>query len=175
MKSLNTALMLFIAGLVLGGCTSQAPRPSQPEKAALTQQQVCSELKTLFIESQNGFRDIRQKPEFHNKITLWQTTHQPLNGHCEIWQWSNRYSYVCSRVVPDQQAATDIFDASSHRIQKCLPDDWQSRRVVLPDSKGEKIEYLRNGQVRGSFQKVKSEGLFASDWTIYVLISSPEG
>ncbi|MGI9282142.1 MAG: hypothetical protein ACR2PX_21275 [Endozoicomonas sp.] len=164
-------------GVLVSGCASQ---PSSHKDEAVTdkrvidQGKVCQDLGQIFTKSQDGFSDIRKQPSFYNKITIWQTDYQPLEGGCEIWQWSNRYSYVCSRVLPDEQTATHAFDEASRVISQCLPKSWSQQQVALPDEKGEKIQYSINGQVRGSLEKVSTGGLFSKAWTVYLLISSLE-
>ena len=164
---------LFLISSVLVGCANQqVVAPSSPDAASTAD--VCGQLGYLFENSADGFRAIRNKPSFQNKITLWQSVYQPLESKCEIWQWSNRYSYVCSRVLPDEKTAENAYNIASDTIAQCLGPQWQQKKVALPDGKGEKTEYLYNGMVRGSTQRVNTKGLFSSDWTVYVLISSPE-
>ncbi|WP_152558511.1 hypothetical protein [Endozoicomonas numazuensis] len=170
------AVLMTSAAILVSGCASHSARNSDEvmtHKPVIDQTKVCQDLGQIFTKSQNGFTDIRKQPSFYNKITLWQTDYQPLDGGCEIWQWSNRYSYVCSRVLPDEQTATHVFDEASRVIGQCLPKSWSQQQVALPDQKGEKIQYAINGQVRGSLEKVSTGGLFSKAWTVYLLISSP--
>ncbi|WP_422409477.1 MULTISPECIES: hypothetical protein [unclassified Endozoicomonas] len=175
--SLVMAASAATAGALVSGYADQPASNKDEvitEKRNVDQDKFCQDLGQLFTKSQNGFSDIRKQPSFYNKITIWQTDYQPLNGGCEVWQWSNRYSYVCSRVLPDEQTAAQAFDEANRVIGQCLPKSWAQKQVALPDNKGEKIQYSFNGQVRGSLEKVSTGGLFTHDWTVYLLISSPE-
>ncbi|WP_257291554.1 hypothetical protein [Endozoicomonas sp. ONNA1] len=176
-KSLKVAALVVTAGTLVSGYAYQPVGEKDEvitEKRTVDQDKICQDLGHLFTKSRDGFSDIRKQPSFYNKITIWQTDYQPLNGGCEVWQWSNRYSYVCSRVLPDEQTATLAFDEANRIIGQCLPRSWSQKEVTLPDQKGEKIQYSINGQVRGSLEKVSTGGLFSKDWTVYLLISSPE-
>ncbi|AMO54622.1 hypothetical protein GZ77_24565 [Endozoicomonas montiporae] len=174
----STLILAILAGF-LTGCASHLEKEVQLAAKQPDQTDVCGQLNYVFDNSSNGFQAIRTQPDFQNKITLWKSTYQPLQAHCEIWQWANRYSFVCSKVLPDAQSARAIYDETNATIQQCVkPENVATRTEKLPDSngqktKGEKTEYLLNGQVRGSSQMVNTKGLFSDDWTVYVLISSP--
>ena len=173
-----TVILAITAGLMTG-CASHLDKEAQLTAQQPDQADVCGQLNYVFNNSENGFQAIRTQPSFKNKITLWKSTYQPLQTSCEIWQWSNRYSFVCSKVLPDAQSARTIYDETNATIQQCIkPENVSFRMEKLPDSndgktKGEKTEYLFNGQIRGSTQLVNTSGLFSDDWTVYVLISSP--
>ncbi|WP_062264877.1 hypothetical protein [Endozoicomonas arenosclerae] len=172
-----TAALMASAAIFVSGCATHSAQNKDEvitDKRVIDQNKVCQDLGQIFTKSHNGFTDIRKQPAFYNKITIWQTDFQPLDGGCEIWQWSNRYSYVCSRVLPDEQTATRVFDEASRIIGQCLPEKWSQQQVALPDQKGQKVQYSINNQVRGSLEKVSTGGLFSKDWTVYLLISSPE-
>ncbi|MCW7555062.1 hypothetical protein NX722_21035 [Endozoicomonas gorgoniicola] len=169
------ARMAILTVLLLTGCASQLEKEKQQLAQQPDQQDVCEQINYVFDNSSNGFRAIRSQPNFQNKITLWKSTYQPLETNCEIWQWSNRYSFVCSKVLPNAQSAQAIYDETNSTIQQCIKAaSVETRHEQLPDNKGEKTEYLLNGQVRGSTQLVNTKGLFSDDWTVYVLISSPD-
>ena len=166
---------LTVSVALLTGCASHLEKERQLIADQPDQLDVCGQINYVFDNSSNGFRDIRSQPNFQNKITLWKSTYQPLKTSCEIWQWSNRYSFVCSKVLPNAQSAQAIYDETNTTIQQCIKAaSVETRHEQLPDNKGEKTEYLLNGQVRGSTQLVNTNGLFSDDWTVYVLISSPD-
>lgn len=165
---------LTVSVALLTGCASHLEKERHLIAQQPDQQDVCGQLNYVFDNSSNGFRAIRSQPNFQNKITLWKSTYQPLKTNCEIWQWSHRYSFVCSKVLPDAESAQAIYDETNTTIQQCVKSgNIALQREKLPDNKGEKTEYLLDGQVRGSTQLVNTKGLFSDDWTVYVLISSP--
>ena len=100
--------LLLLPAIILAGCSSQqVVKRSEPDT-----RNICAQLNYVFENSSDGFRAIREQPGYHNKITIWQSAYQPLDSNCEIWQWSNRYSYVCSRVLPDEQTALNAIQQS---------------------------------------------------------------
>ena len=160
---------LVIAHLLTGCALSGTPQDTHPVSG-----DYCAQLEYIFANSSDGFKAIRSQPDYKNRMTLWKTSYQPLPVSCEIWQWSDRYSYVCSKVLPDKQSAMSIYDEANAIITQCSKgSSFVQRQEKLPDEKGEKTEYLRNKQVRGSTRMVHTKGLFSDDWTVYVLISSP--
>ena len=168
-------LTVLLLPALLTGCASHLEKERQQLAQQSHQQDVCGQLNYVFNNSSNGFRAIRSQPNFQNKITLWKSTYQPLETNCEIWQWSNRYSFVCSKILPDAQSARAIYDETNATIRQCIKaDNVATWHEPLPDNKGEKTEYRVNGQARGSTEMVNTKGLFSDDWTVYVLISSPD-
>lgn len=164
----------FILSFLLTGCAAQLERETQIAQQQPDSQDVCGQINYLFNNSSDGFKSIRSQPDFQNKITLWKSTYQPLKTNCEIWQWSNRYSFVCSKVLPNEQLAKAIYDETNQTIEQCIKAGGvTTHQVNLPDEKGVKTEYHFRDQVRGSTQRVNTKGLFSDDWTVYVLISSP--
>ena len=170
----SSVTMCILFTVLLTGCASHPQDSLKVAEKASGKDDVCGQLAYIFNNSSDGFQAIRTQPNYQNKITLWQSTYQPLNVHCEIWQWSNRYSYVCSKVLPDEQSAEAIYKEANTVIQQCVSDGQAtSHENKLPDNKGLKTEYRLNDQVRGSTQLVNTSGLLSNDWTVYVLISSP--
>ena len=177
MPSLIKKIAAFglMAGLLVG-CSSVETALSGLNKP-VTDAEACSALENVFLKSEDGFSSIREKPSYHNKITLWKSRYQMIEGSCEIWQWSDKYSYVCSRVLPDEETAQKIYHDADQQIGRCLSgakNEWQIKSQALPDNKGEVTEYLLNGAVRGSLKKVRTGGVFSSDWTVYLLVDSPK-
>ena len=173
----RTKRVTSVAALLtlVSGCALQNDPQQAMAEAHFSTTDVCEQMQYVFDNSGDGFKAIRTQPNYQNKITLWKSTYQPLPVNCEIWQWSNRYSYVCSQVFPEKQSAQSIYDEANKVIEQCIKNDQIVQRMEkLPDDKGEKTTYLINNQSRGSTQLVHTKGLFSDDWTVYVLISSPE-
>ncbi len=173
---INKIVALGLAGFLLAGCSTVEKSVTGANESVDTAK-ACAALEKVFLNSEDGFKAIRLKPRFHNKITLWKSSYQVIEGSCEIWQWSNRYSYVCSRVLPDELTAQQVYNRAREHISQCLTGAehaWSVQAGSLSDKKGEKTDYLLNGQVRGSLQRVRTGGLFSSDWTVYLLIDSPK-
>lgn len=172
-KYIRSGLIAFPV-VLLTGCAAQLEKEARLAAQQPDQQDVCGQINYVLNNSSNGFKAIRTQPNFLNKITLWKSTYQPLQVSCEIWQWASRYSFVCSKVLPDQQSARAIYDETNTVIQQCIKSDQAETQLEeLPDGKGERTQYLLNGQNRGSTLLVNTRGLFSDDWTVYVLISSP--
>ena len=97
MKQLIKIMLICgLSGVLLSACNTIDN--TTPEKNnAVSDAEACSALERVFLKSADGFSSIREKPSYHNKITLWKSRYQMIEGSCEIWQWSDKYSYVCSR------------------------------------------------------------------------------
>lgn len=161
--------------VLLSGCSvkeQQQPTPSQP----VNFDQHCQSLTEIFNKSLNGFRSIREDPRYHNKVTHWQTRYHLLDNNCDIWQWSDKYSYICSKAVPDKQMADNLYNEASKVISYCLNRShvpWQQKQVAL-DDQGIESRYSIDGLMRGSLRKVSTGGLFRDSWTVYFRVDSPQ-
>ena len=165
----------ILLGLSLFGCASTSNEATSAHFSAHGEQPSCESLETLFSKSNNNFESIRMRPSYQNKITLWDTKLQLIPNSCEIWQWSDKYSYVCSKTYPDQQTAHDAYEQGQTLINQCLGSNqtqWYEKQNVL-DGKGEETLYLFNNRVRGSLKKLKVQGLFKDTWSVYFWIDSP--
>ena len=171
---------LFIRGtcwllaVVLCGCSSVGEK-QVIVNAPLDMGQQCASLTEIFNKSLNGFRAIRKDPRYHNKVTRWNTRYHLINGSCDIWQWSDKYSYICSKAVPDNQMADNLYNDANRVINYCLNESrvpWQQKQTVL-DSQGIESRYSIDGLMRGSLRKVNTSGIFKDSWTVYFRVDSP--
>ena len=168
---------LVLAGL-LAGCSTPSAKQKLPvtpiAEASIDQQ--CDQLGEIFNKSINGFRSIREQPRYHNKVTHWQTRYHLINNSCDIWQWSDKYSYICSEVVHDKEMADSLFNEASRIINYCLNEShirWQQQQMVL-EKQGTETQYSIDGLLRGTLRKVNTSGMFQDSWTIYFRVDSPE-
>ncbi|MGB0360155.1 MAG: hypothetical protein ACPGEF_01915, partial [Endozoicomonas sp.] len=94
----------------------------------------CQALSTLFNESNHNFELIRYRPSYKDKITLWESHYQLIDHSCEIWQWSNRYSYVCSETYPDETTAHEAYERAQNLINQCESSNtagyWYEKQVL---------------------------------------------
>ena len=172
-------LMTFVAmSVALSGCStfSQQKQETKPQAATSTDISAqCEQLTEIFNKSINGFKAIREQPDYHNKVTRWQTRYHLIDNSCDIWQWSDKYSYICSKSVPDQQMADSLYDDAGRIISQCLNNGrlpWQQKQVIL-DNQGAEARYSIDGLLRGSLRKVNTGGLFRDSWTVYFRVDSP--
>lgn len=165
--------------------TAQSTRASALARDAAS----CKQLEMIFNESGSGFQSLRQKPDYQKKVTFWQSRYQLIEGSCQIWQWSDKFSYVCSKVFPDQESAHGIYQDAGDFINQCLGDstveedrsgrsvsgnrsDWFIQQETL-ENRGEETRYMLGGEVRGSLRKVNTGGAFRDSWTVYFRVDSP--
>ena len=174
--ALNRISVFLVFSGLLAGCSSAPvndPIPTKAEEVDIERQ--CDSLTEIFNKSLNGFRSIREDPRYHNKVTHWQTRYHLIGSSCDIWQWSDKYSYICSRSVPDREMADNLYNDASRVISHCLdrnPIPWEQRQAVL-DNQGTETRYSIDGLLRGSLRKVNTGGLFRDSWTVYFRIDSP--
>ncbi len=167
--------MTFLVAL-LSGCSAFSSKESPLTGPSSEGVQLdCQSLSTLFSNSNNGFETIRIRPSYKNKITLWDSRYQLIENSCQIWQWSDKYSYVCNKAYPDQETAHQDYQQAQDFINQCLgenPGGWYEEQGVL-EGRGEETQYLFEGQVRGSLRKQSTPGLFRDSWSVYFWIDSP--
>ena len=171
-KSSQVCLAMTI---LLAGCSVKEQK--QPNHThSIDFEQHCQDLSEIFNKSLNGFRAIREDPRYHNKVTHWQTRYHLIDGRCDIWQWSDKYSYICSKAVPDKQMADSLYNDASRVINYCLNKNrvpWRQKQAVL-DNQGVESRYSIDGLLRGSLRKVNTGGIFRDSWTVYFRVDSPE-
>ncbi|KEI73010.1 hypothetical protein [Endozoicomonas elysicola] len=167
--------MSFLMAL-LSGCSSLATKDSSTTSPSSEAGQAdCQSLSTLFSKSNNNFESIRYRPSYKNKITLWESRYQLIENSCQVWQWGDKYSYVCNEAYPDQETAQQVYQQAQGFINQCLgenPSGWYEEQGVL-EGRGEETQYLFEGQVRGSLRKQSTPGLFRDSWSVYFWIDSP--
>ena len=169
--------VIVVSFLMVSGCSNI----SKQHKANATlknnnDESVCQQLQDLFDKSIDGFRSIREQPNYLNKATLWKSRYQLIADSCEIWQWSDKYSYVCSRVMPDKDSADVVYQQVLESIDKCMnstTSQWQKQQISL-DHKGQETRYNLNSKQRGSLKVVDTGGVFQDSWTVYFRVDSPD-
>lgn len=170
--------VLFLSGFLAGCSTNPAKQSRQsvtPVTEAISLDQQCDLLGEIFNKSINGFRSIREQPCYLNKATRWEARYHLIDNSCEIWQWSDKYSYICSRVVYDKDMVDNLFDEAGRLINHCLNDShiqWKQQQTVL-EKQGVETSYSINGLLRGTLRKVNTGGLFSDSWTVYFRVDSP--
>lgn len=164
----------FIIGMLLvSGCSVQALSPTLAKKS-LSDEAICQQIEGIFEKSEDGFNTIREQPSYHNKATLWKSSYQLIPDSCEIWQWSDKYSYVCNRVMPDKESAEMVYQKAAQTISQCirnLSSYWQEQPVSWEGQREQRYSF--NSDLRGSLKLVDTGGVFQDTWTVYFRIDSP--
>lgn len=169
-KRTKPAVLAIALIALLSGCSSLTTSLTPPAATA-----DCQALATLFSQSNDGFQPLRQQSSYHNQVTLWESRYQLIDDSCQIWQWSDKYSYVCSRVFPDQQVADQVYQQARAHIASCQGEgshDWSQQQEDLPED-GKQVQYFFGDQVRGALKAKRITGLFRDSWSVYFWINSP--
>jgi|GEM_PF-1095225 len=170
-KKTTTPAVPFIALIaLLSGCSTTSQTLPPPATAD------CQALTTLFSQSNDGFAELRQRPSYRYRVTLWESRYQLIDDSCQIWQWSDKYSYICSKVFPDQAIADQIYQQAQTHIAGCLSeglDDWSQQQEEDVPGQGKQTQYLFGDQVRGALKVQNTPGLFRDSWSVYFWIDSP--
>ncbi|WP_067584164.1 hypothetical protein [Endozoicomonas ascidiicola] len=176
-RATTKLLASMCLAVVLSGCSSIDTQDQyNSETPAVANKANCQSLATLFRESNYNFEQIRYNPSYKDKITLWKTRYQLIENSCQIWQWGDKYSYVCSATFPDRETAHEAYERAQALINQCesneTTDDWYEKQEML-EGRGEETQYLYHGNVRGALRKVNTSGLFKNSWSVYFFIDSP--
>ena len=163
--------------LLLSGCNN-TPNKNETAKPINVSgdELLCQQLQGVFEKSADGFKSIREQPNYHNKATLWKSSYQLIADSCEIWQWSDKYSYICSRVMPDKESAEAVYRQAMASINQCIntsSSHWQEQPIRL-DNQGQEVGYSLNNDLRGSLKVVDTGGVFQDSWTVYFRVDSPD-
>ncbi len=135
----------------------------------------CDALIKLYSNSNEAFEALRFNPSVKSKVTLWESSYQLINNRCQIWQWADKYSYVCNKTYPDQETAYQAYEEAQAHINECLsenPQNWYEQQNVL-EGRAEETRYFMNNEERGFLKKIKVKGLLKDSWSVFLLIDSP--
>ncbi len=179
-KTVSGKQFVFMTFLVamISGCSSLASKDSSTTGTSSKDQADCQSLSALFSKSNNNFESIRFRPSYKYKITLWESRYQLIENSCQIWQWGDKYSYVCNKAYPDQETAHQVYEQAQTFINQCLGEiphggmnGWYEKQGLL-EERGEETQYLLEDQVRGTLRKQGTPGLFKDSWSVYFWIDS---
>ena len=134
----------------------------------------CQGLNKLVAAYADDFKSLKGQRNATRYMDIWQTEFQLVGNSCEIWGWgSGKENYVCSKTLPNQEVATERYEAAKGIIQACLPN-WSLQESPRKLGEGQKALYQKNGELPGvAVHMVATKGLFRSEWTAYVFVGDP--
>ena len=169
---MNTKLIfvfLFTIGLIVPACN-----PVQLPDAAstLAPGELCNQVNSLIDQHQQGFEQLKRNLVTSSRMDIWQAKYHLVGNDCEIWRWSNgKQAYMCSQLVPDELIAIEKYNNAVNFSRQCLGESWKIDNIDRPHGRSHRAIFSKSGfKTVASIHRVKTEGLFKSEWTIYYFI-----
>lgn len=160
---------LFTLILILQACTPvKAPDVAASKKPA----ELCNEVNSLIDQHQLGFKQLKRNLVISSRMDIWQAKFHLVGNDCEIWRWSNgKQAYMCSQVVPDESIALEKYNKAINFSRQCLGDSWKIENIERKHGRSFRAIFSKPGsKTVASIHRVKTEGLFKTEWSVYYFI-----
>lgn len=167
-KKLLSALLLPFS-LVLHGCNPvQAPDVASTKTPA----ELCKQVNSLIDQHQLGFKQLKRNLVISSRMDIWQAKFHLVGNDCEIWRWSDgKQAYMCSQTVPDEAIVIEKYNNAINFSKQCLGDAWKIENIDREHGRSFRTIFSKPDlKTVASIHRVKTEGLFKSEWTIYYFI-----
>ncbi|MFM2007113.1 MAG: hypothetical protein RLZZ09_2768 [Pseudomonadota bacterium] len=115
-------LMVTLGGLVMG-CTENMNM--QKPKAAISEVQACSSLKSVLSQANTGFTGLRGSATTDYDHTRWDA--QPIipGTECDVIGWGGgRTNYACAWNKGSEASALSDYQGGLGIVQRCLGPEW---------------------------------------------------
>lgn len=167
MKYSARIYLLVSINLLLTACQS-----IPGEQARASPEQLCEQANTLIAAHSNGFKQLKGSVVSSPRMDVWDTQYHLVGNDCQIWQWSSgKQTYMCSLTVPDEELARLRYSKAIDFSRQCLGSEWKAEQIERNQGRSYRTIFSKPGQPTvASVHRVKTEGLFKSEWTVYYFI-----
>ncbi len=170
----------LVASFLLYSCTVQNSSMVKPHSdyadATVQTKDYCPILDALITEFDNGFDKIKAAQMSTQYSQIWQAKYHLVGNDCQVWaSGTDKTTYACSRMTPNEDVAKMLFDKAKDTGRKCLTSDWQLNEQPRLNNTGYKAEFKnknRTDDLTLSIHMVPSTGAFSSDWMVYYYVGS---
>lgn len=165
---LGILFLLTVSGL---SCSTSKPGDVVSQKST---DQLCSEVNKLINQHQQGFDQQKGRLLVSNRMDIWQAKLHLVGNDCEIWRWSDgKLAYMCSQVLPEESAALEKYNRAIEFTRQCLGNTWKEESIERQHGRSFRAIFSQAGSITSaSVHRIKTEGLFKSEWTVYFFIGN---
>ena len=166
LKNLNI-FTLFI--ILLSGCDAIKKNAATAE---ISDKDKCTQVKTLIAHHKDGFKDLKGNIHITSRMDIWDAKYDLVGENCQIWRWSNgKQAYMCSLTVPNKEIAIEKQKQAISFSKQCLGNEWQTENIEREHGRAFRTIFSQaENKTVASIHRVKTEGLFKSEWAIYYFI-----
>jgi len=135
-------------------------------------EQLCSQVKKLLTQHNMGFSEIKGKLVATQYMDIWEAKYNLVGKDCQVWRWSNaKQAYMCSVNVPNEEMAIQKVNKAVSFTKQCLGNAWVLENIERTETGAYRSIFSNSGlDTVASIHRVKTEGLFKSEWTVYYFI-----
>lgn len=161
--------LLFVVILSLQACN---PVKTPDIAATKTPAELCIEVNSLIDQHKLGFKQLKQNLVISSRMDIWRAKFHLVGNDCEIWRWSNgKQAYMCSQVVPDESIAVEKYNNAIKFSKQCLGESWNIEKIERQHGRSFRAIFSKAGsKTVASIHRVKTEGLFKTEWSVYYFI-----
>ena len=169
MKHRYSIYLMMLSVVLISGCN---PVTTSDNASDVSPDAVCAQVKQLIDQHSSGFSQLKGAHLPARRMDIWDAKYHLVGKGCQIWGWSDgKQAYMCSLTVPDEETAIQRFDKAVKFTRQCLGEPWQADYIErIPDQAYRTTFSTQAQQTVASVHRVKSQGLFKTEWTIYYFI-----
>ena len=167
MKYIKFSLLISLM-LLLTACNSV----KQPLIVEVSEEELCSQVQQLISQHDDGFPDVKGNVMVTRYMDIWDAKYHLVGKSCQIWRWADgKQAYMCSVTVPNKEMAIEKYEKATKFSKQCLGDKWSSENIEREKTEAFRTIFSKPGEnTSASVHRVKAEGLFDSEWTVYYFI-----
>ncbi|MFW2372027.1 MAG: hypothetical protein ACN4GM_02830 [Gammaproteobacteria bacterium] len=169
MKNSIWSYAFLVNLLVLSSCTTVKTSDQASSKQA---DELCEQVNSLVEQHQQGFKDLKSSLVISPRMDIWRAKFHLVGNDCQIWGWSDgKQTYMCSQVVPAESIAIERYKKAIDFTQQCLGNQWTAENIDREHGRSFRTIFT-NPELTTvtSVHRVKTEGLFKTEWTVYYFI-----
>ena len=162
-------VLFFAITLTLQACN---PVKSPDVASTVTPEELCVQVNNIIDQHQQGFKKLKRSLITSSRMDIWQAKYHLVGNDCEIWRCSNgKQAYMCSQVVPEEQIAIEKYNNAISFTRQCLGESWNIENIDRQHGRSFRAIFSKaDSETAASIHRVKTEGLFKTEWTIYYFI-----
>lgn len=167
----NSAYLIFVITAMLGLIACNNVK-NQQTMVTVSDDELCTQVKQLISQYKEGFQDIKGKIYSARFMSTWDAKYHLVGKSCEIWRWSDgKQAYMCSITVPNKKIAIERHEKAIAFSKQCLGNEWSTENIERQKTGAFRTIFSKQGGGPvASVHRVKTEGLFKSEWSVYYFI-----
>lgn len=160
-------LVCVLLAPILSACNN-----AKDETAVLSPDELCTQVRELISQHNDGFKQLKGNMQATKNMDIWAAKYHLVGKGCQIWRWSSgKQSYMCSLTVPDETLAIEKQNRAIDFSRQCLGNEWSVEEIKRNNGRAVRHVFSKETEnTVASIHRVKTEGLFKSEWTVYYFI-----
>ena len=134
--------------------------------------EACKKVNELIDSHQDGFEKYKGNIVTTRRMDLWDANYHLVGDSCQVWRWSDgKQTYTCSFIVSSEDIAIKTQDKAISFLSSCLGEQWKKESIERSTGNSLRTIFSHdNLKTTASVHRIKTEGVFKPEWTIYYFI-----